>query len=427
LLNNSERTYIIPVLTLIVVVAIIDSSFPGISPFILEDVNFFNLLVFSILVVLAGFSQYLILRKLGKKFGKILSIKGSKFFQKLNAVAPFASVCVLLIILLEINVTSSFHTFVVHIIIWVVYGLALVNMSLLVCQLLLWFRIKMNYMIFSYTIAICSILVNLTASAIYFSVSSHADPPIIYWDYNPSESSGEAPSVMRTIYEITSIATFMLIWISSILQLSHYAKKYGLVKFIVIVVAPLIYFVTVFTPSLSDYFIEFRFSYPIVAHIVFTVLISAAKPIGGFLFGFIFLGASKSVDNRLLKEYLRIAGYGVMILFTSNQLVPLISLNYPPFGTVTIIFLSLASYISFIGIYASAVCVAQDRELRSVLRQSSAKNISMFTQIGKSEMEKKLLSTAKTVVKNLNDETGFKTIEDDDYRKYISDAIREII
>jgi hypothetical protein len=115
-----------------------------------------------------------------------------------------------------------------------------------------------------------------------------------------------------------------------------------------------------------------------------------------------------------------------MILFTSNQLVPLISLDYPPFGTITIIFLSLASYTTFIGIYASAVCVAQDRELRSILRQSSAKNVNMFTQIGKSEMEKKLLATARTVVKNLNDETGVKTIEDDDYKKYIADAIREI-
>ena len=50
----------------------------------------------------------------------------------------------------------------------------------------------------------------------------------------------------------------------------------------------------------------------------------------------------------------------------------------------------------------------------------------MFTQIGKSEMEKKLLTTAKMVVKNLNDETGIKTIQDEDYRKYIDDAIREI-
>lgn len=408
------------------IAAIIDTSFPGISPFILEDVSFYNLAIFSALFALASLSQYLILRKIGKKFGKILSIKWSNFFQKINTVAPFTSLFILLFILLEIYLTSSFHTFVVKLIIWVVYGVAFVNMSVLLYQFFLWFRINKNYMIISYTVAICSILVNLTVSIIYVSVTTHADPAIIYWDYNPSESSGEVPSVMSSIYELTSLATFILIWVSSILHLSHYAKKYGMVKFVIMTAAPLVYFITTFSPSLSDYFVDFRFYHPIMAHILFTVLISAGKPIGGFLFGFIFLAASKNIDNKLLKEYLTIAGYGVMILFTSNQLVPLISLDYPPFGTITIIFLSLASYTTFIGIYASAVCVAQDRELRSILRQSSAKNVNMFTQIGKSEMEKKLLATARTVVKNLNDETGVKTIEDDDYKKYIADAIREI-
>ena len=86
----------------------------------------------------------------------------------------------------------------------------------------------------------------------------------------------------------------------------------------------------IFTNS-SRLLFRVSFYYPILAKITFTILISAGKPIGGFLFGFIFLSASKNVDNRLLKEYLAIAGYRIMILFTSNQLVSLISLDYPPF------------------------------------------------------------------------------------------------
>jgi hypothetical protein len=115
-----------------------------------------------------------------------------------------------------------------------------------------------------------------------------------------------------------------------------------------------------------------------------------------------------------------------MILFTSNQIVSLISLDYPPFGTVTIIFLSLGSYISFIGIYASAISVAQDKELRYILKISSARNMSLFNQIGKSEMEKKLLTTTHTMIKKLKDETGVQAVEDNDYKKYVEDAIKEI-
>jgi len=403
-----------------------DSSFPSISPFILEDESLYNLIVFLVLFVLAAFSQYTILRKTGKKFGKILSLKRSNLYYRINTIAPFTLFLLLFIILLEIFINSSYHTFVVTIIIWIAYGMAFVNMLVLVIQFFQWLKINKNYMIISYTFAICSILINLTASILYLSVTTHKDPDIIHWDYSPTEASSIVPSIMSSIYELTSASSFILIWISSILLLSHYAKKYGLGKFVIITVAPLIYFITIFSPTLADYFSEFSFYYPILAQITFTILISAGKPIGGFLFGFIFLGASKNVDNRLLKEYLAIAGYGIMILFTSNQLISLISLDYPPFGTVTVMFLSLASYISFIGIYASAIFVAQDKELRYILKKSTARNISLFNQIGKSEMEKKLLTTAHTVVKKLKDETGVQAVEDNDYKIYVEDAIREI-
>jgi len=423
---SKERTQVIPLLALIVATVVIDSSFPSISPYVFEDENFYNLIVFSVLFVLAAISQYAILRIISNKFRRILSFKRSNLFHRINTIAPFTLLFILFLILLEIYITSSYHTFVVSIMIWIVYGIALINMSVLVLQFFLWFRINKNYMIVSYTAAICSILINLTASIIYLTVSTHIDPAIISWYYNPTEASSTVPSIMSSIYHLTSVTSFILIWISSILLLSHYAKKYGLGKFIIITVAPLIYFITLFSPALSDYFLEFSFYYPILAQIIFTILISAGKPIGGFLFGFIFLSASKNIDNRLLKEYLAIAGYGIMILFSSNQLISLISLDYPPFGLVTITFLSLASYISFIGIYASAISVAQDKELRYILRKSGAKNINLFNQIGKSEMEKKLMATAHNVVKKLKDDTGVQTVEDKDYKKYVEDAIREI-
>ena len=423
---STERIQLIPLLALIVATVIIDSSFPGISPYVFEDEDFYKLIVFLVVFLLTAISQYAILRKISKKFGKIVSFKKSNLFHTTNIIVPYILLFLLLTIVLEIFITSRYHTFLVRIIIWIVYGIALMNMSVLVSQFFLWFRINKNYMIISYTVAICSILINLTASILYLTFSAHSDPSIISWDYIPGEASGTVTSIMDSIYQLTSVASFILIWISSVLLLSHYAKKYGLVKFVIIAVAPLIYFITIFSPTLADYFLELSFYYPILAQITFTILISAGKPIGGFLFGFVFLAASKNVDNGLLKEYLAIAGYGIMILFTSNQLVSLISLDYPPFGTVTIIFLSLGSYISFIGIYASAICVAQDKELRYILKTSSARNISLFNQIGKSEMEKKLLTTTHTVVKKLKDETGVQVVEDNDYKKYVEDAIKEI-
>ena len=41
-------------------------------------------------------------------------------------------------------------------------------------------------------------------------------------------------------------------------------------------------------------------------------------------------------------------------------------------------------------------------------------------------MEKKLLTTAQTVAKKLKDETGVQVVEDNDYKKYVEDVIKEI-
>jgi hypothetical protein len=121
-----------------------------------------------------------------------------------------------------------------------------------------------------------------------------------------------------------------------------------------------------------------------------------------------------------------IAGFGIMILFTTNQLMSLVGLDYPPFGIITITFFSLASYISFVGIYASAMFVAQDNILRQTLKKASEKNIKLFNEIGKSQMEKRLITTANITIKKLRDESGVQTFEEEDYKKYVEDAIREI-
>ena len=53
------------------------------------------------------------------------------------------------------------------------------------------------------------------------------------------------------------------------------------------------------------------------------------------------------------------------VIFTSNQATMLINLPYPPFGMATISFVGLSSYLLLVGIYASAVSVAEDTKLRN--------------------------------------------------------------
>lgn len=61
-----------------------------------------------------------------------------------------------------------------------------------------------------------------------------------------------------------------------------------------------------------------------------------------------------------------------------------------------------------------------------MLKKSGEKNANLFNQIGKAQMEKKLMLTADIMIKKLKEETGIQAVEDNDYKKYVEEAIREV-
>ena len=68
------------------------------------------------------------------------------------------------------------------------------------------------------------------------------------------------------------------------------------------------------------------------------------------------------------------SGYGLLLLFTANQ-HQIIQLNpYPPFGLPTICYVGLASYLILVGIYSSALSVANDFELRRSIEVGRQEN-----------------------------------------------------
>ena len=112
----------------------------------------------------------------------------------------------------------------------------------------------------------------------------------------------------------------------------------------------------------------------ILFNVLYTVIFSLSKPVGGILFGIAFWIVARNVHHTVLRDYLMIAGYGFLLLFTSNQATVLINSPYPPFGMASISFVGLSSYLVLVGVYSSAVSVAQDAELRRSIRNSIESN-----------------------------------------------------
>ena len=69
-----------------------------------------------------------------------------------------------------------------------------------------------------------------------------------------------------------------------------------------------------------------------------------------------------------VKRYMMISAYGMMLVFSSKA-AALALVPYPPFGLATVSFFGLSSFLLFIGIYSSAISVAEDSQLRKSIRR----------------------------------------------------------
>jgi hypothetical protein len=232
-------------------------------------------------------------------------------------------------------------------------------------------------------------------------------------------------------YFVTLLLSFILTWFATVLILRHYSKRLGKIKYWIIVSIPLIYFLSQFQPIFLNVFAAYRLSEPFIFGIVYILIFTASKPAGGILFGIAFWSISKGIRRRTIRNYMFISAYGIMLLFTSNQSIVLVSASYPPFGLATISFMGLSSYLILVGIYSAAISVAQDVNLRKSIRKIVEQQSNLLDNIGTSQMEQEVRRKVVKVMKDLSyqteEKTGIQTsFEEQDIKEYLNKVIEEV-
>jgi hypothetical protein len=236
-------------------------------------------------------------------------------------------------------------------------------------------------------------------------------------------------STFHSGYLISSVLSFILIWIATVIILRHYSQKLGRGKYWIIVSIPLIYFLIQFQPV--SLFAPLLNSNVMLFSIILMLMFSLSKTVGGILFGIAFWSISRDVKRSTVREYMVISGYGVMLLFTSNQATVLITAPYPPFGLITISFMTISSYLISIGVYSSAISIAQDAKLRQSVRKSVQYQSTLLDKIGTSEMEQEIRKKVTKIMSDLSHQTEENTgiqasLEEQDIKEYLNKAIEEV-
>jgi hypothetical protein len=422
------------IISIIITVLVIDTSIIKISAFTggLSPQGYY-VAVFTGMTVIFGVGQYFILRLAKRKYKEnTVSLKLKlNTIDKIVSIIQYFLLAILFFIILQMLFTTSYNTFSLVAVIWITYALAMVMLGFLSQRFLSWFKSNHNSVVLLYALASLMLLINAGVTLLYMTGELENAPVNIRPIRSLVGAVSSAGTILASLYVLTSVFSFILTWLATVLLLKHYSRRLGRAKYWIIVSIPLAYFLSQFQPLFLNVLAPFRLSDPILFGIIYTLIFSAAKPVGGILFGVAFWNIARNLSRSAVKDYMLISAYGMMLLFTSNQPTGLLLVPYPPFGLATISFMGLASYLIFVGIYSAAVSVSEDTKLRQSIRKIAIKESKLLDSIGSAEMEqqiqKRVMVSTKAAKDSMLDKSGIETsLSEEDMKEYLNIALKEI-
>ena len=418
------------IFALIIIALLVDTSIRKITPFTGGlGIGTQDLAIFTSMIIVYAVGQYLILNFLGRSH---LHFQKS---YKIVRLSQYALITILALIAWQVIFTGGYSSILMKTVIWINYAMFVILTGSLSYRFLVWSTSNKNRVVVAYGISMALLSASGVFTVFYINdaLSGQRDIEYIRPFRNLIAIVASVENIFSSSYFVSSLAAFLFTWLATILLLNHYSKKLGMIIFWILVLIPLVYFLSQFEGAFLNMFVSLRKLDPIVFSVTHTLIFSATKSVGGILFGIAFWSVSKNIENKVVKNYLIVSAYGMVLLFTANQPVGLTLIPYPPFGLVSISFLGLSSYLVFIGIFSASMSVALDSKLRTIIKRSALDETKFVETIGTSEMEKLIERRVRHMVSRMEadfkKETGVEPSLSDseakDYIKQVLDEVRE--
>jgi hypothetical protein len=267
-----------------------------------------------------------------------------------------------------------------------------------------WYSSSQNSLVLLYSISTGLIVVNLMLTAAYSVIIINDRPDEIrrFVGGSMNISSGRH-ILLQNFYIVSSILSFVSIWVTTALLMKNYKDNlihavayWGLLSLPLIYYSINYFYRFIFGSVLVDYLtID-----PLTVSIVLTAFLSFSRPIGGLLFGVVFWRISKRLRyERKIRTCMVISGWGILLLFATNQAASQTVVPYPPFGLATSTALILATYLMLLGIYNSARLVSINADLRKSIYKH-AFDSKLLNLIGTAEMDREVQKTVTTILQD---------------------------
>lgn len=306
-------------------------------------------------------------------------------------------------VIYEMWTNSFFEILPVIVALFLSYILGIIMTGYLAYKFLTWYRANHGKTIILYffssalitTTAFFTLTFLYSVLSMYTMVIPRFGGTVFYISY-----------LQHTVLSITNLLatlSFISTWVATTVLLKYRSSIIGRTKFWIIAVLPLVYFLTQFLSLITNGFSFVFENDPIFFGIVLTLLFTYSKFVGGILFGLAFWTMAKSIAMELdvPKNFIRMAGYGYVILFLSTQTVAFAIVPYPPFGLITILFYGIGSYMILVGVYFSVIIISKDSKMRSLIRKATERNPSLIADMSYAQLENVIEKTTAKLVKNL--------------------------
>jgi hypothetical protein len=433
---KSSGKQIFIVVIIVVTALLFDISINRTSDLTLKSTSGWSLVLFAIISATSLAGQNLILRFVRQKIDKrpvaqkILSLNSLY----LTAVVHYALVAIVVFVILQMLIMSQYDAVLLIAAVTISYIFAISMMILLSHRFFSWFKLNKNYVIFLYGLSSVMLVANAfialwLVNSILLDKPREVIPRVIV---NPPLSiTTPVNNTLNYAYVITTISSFIVTWCATVGLLKNYSYKMPKFVYWLILIVPLGYFVSQFLIFSFGLIRPLLISNPTFYGILFTIIFTLSKPIGGIIFGIGFWLIARNIQkNNIVRSYLVISAYGFLLLFASNQALVLTFTQYPPFGLVTISFVGLSSYLALVGIFSSAISISQDADLRREIRRLAIKESKLLDSIGRAQIEeqvrKRVLHLTR-VGKSGMEEAGISsTLDEEEVTRYLEDVLKEI-
>lgn len=347
--------------------------------------------------------QYIVGQSTNRSIQYHIETRSFRIIQRITNFMIFSIMLCFLTIILEILFSESYHSIFLLVVLVITNTITVIVMSNISIKFFSWYRNRRQLQILIFGIMSSTIAITAVVTILFMGAILVRQPEKIDSDFDvllPNVAGSPIASVLNYSYYYLAIFSFIITWIITALMLKDYSKKLGQIKYSLILLMPLLFYLSQLLITQFGLFIPEEESDQFSFQIWFSFIYTLSSPIGGILFSLpFFLIIRKIITSEALQNFLKISAYGFILFFAAGS-ATVYHTPYPPFGLSTVGIIGPSSYLIAIGIYYSVRLIAKNRAIENQLKRSDGYS-QFFASVGSAEMEKTMVNLVETIRKKL--------------------------